>query len=162
MGQRSVGSTAHRNRGLIRQLLHMPKPTWALTADSMDLSITVRPLYELPQHGPGTESCEHGAARKRRLRPMRPQWFRNIPGTQAFGRFDPEGSACLTAFNGTLTAADYSLQLASTVTRAENGAASFNPCTWDDANPPSPAPPPPPVAGPEGAAKPPSCVPSDS
>lgn len=98
---------------------------------------------------PGTGACA----------PMRPQWFRNLPGTQAFGRFDPEGSACLTSFTGTLTAADYSLQLAATVTRSDTTPATFNPCTWDDANPPSPAPPPPPVAGPEGAAKPPRVFP---
>jgi hypothetical protein len=84
--------------------------------------------------------------------PMRANWFRNLPGTQAFGRFDPEGSQCLTALNGlTLTAADYSLQLASTVTRAlSTTQESFNPCTWDDANPPSAGPTPPP--GPAGVA----------
>ena len=74
--------------------------------------------------------------------PMRSNWFRNLPGTQAFGRFDPEGTQCLTALNGvTLTAADYSLQLASTVTRAVSTTQqSFNPCTWDDASPPSAGP----------------------
>jgi hypothetical protein len=83
---------------------------------------------------------------------MRANWFRNLPGTQAFGRFDPEGSQCLTALNGlTLTAADYSLQLASTVTRAlSTTQQSFNPCTWDDAHPPSAGPTPPP--GPAGMA----------
>jgi hypothetical protein len=79
--------------------------------------------------------------------PLRPQWFRNLPGTQAFGRIDPEGSACETALDGiTLTAADYSLQLASTVTRAgPSTQATFNPCTWDDANPPSAGPAPGPM-----------------
>ena len=83
---------------------------------------------------------------------MRASWFRNLPGTQAFGRFDPEGAQCLTALNGlTLTAADYSLQLASTVTRAiSTTQESFNPCTWDDANPPSAGPTPP--SGPAGMA----------
>lgn len=82
--------------------------------------------------------------------PMRSNWFRNLPGTQAFGRFDPEASVCETSLNGlTLTAADYSLQLAATVTRAVSPTeASFNPCTWDDANPPSAGPPVPP--GPTG------------
>jgi hypothetical protein len=81
--------------------------------------------------------------------PERPKWFRNLSGSTAFGRFDPEGSACETALNGTtLTAADYSLQLSDTVTRAlPPSAATFNPCTWDDANPPPPTPP-----GPSGAA----------
>jgi len=76
---------------------------------------------------------------------MRANWFRNLPGTQAFRRFDPEGTQCLTALNGlTLTAADHSLQLASTVTRAlSTTQQSFNPCTWDDANPPSAGPLPP-------------------
>jgi hypothetical protein len=78
----------------------------------------------------------------------RPKWFRNLPGTTPFGRFDPNGS-CQTSLDGvTLTAADYSLQLGDTVTRAVAGAASFNPCTWDDATPPPPVP-----AGPSGAAR---------
>jgi hypothetical protein len=69
---------------------------------------------------------------------QRPAWFRNLPGTEAFGRFDPEGSTCETSLNGiTLSAADYSLQLGSTVTRALSTPATFNPCTWDDAAPPS-------------------------
>ncbi len=69
---------------------------------------------------------------------QRPAWFRNLAGTQAFGRFDPQGSTCETSLAGiTLTAADYSLQLGSTVTRAVGTQATFNPCTWDDAAPPS-------------------------
>lgn len=69
--------------------------------------------------------------------PMRSNWFRNLPGATAFGRFDPENGVCETALNGiTLTAADYSLQLGATVTRSVS-ASSFNPCTWDEANPPS-------------------------
>jgi hypothetical protein len=70
--------------------------------------------------------------------PQRAAWFRNLPGTQAFGRFDPEGSVCETSLSGiTLTAADYSLQLGATVTRATPpSAATFNPCTWDDDEPP--------------------------
>jgi hypothetical protein len=76
-------------------------------------------------------------------RPMRASWFRNIPGTEAFGRFDPQPPVCETSLSGlTLSAADYSLQLAATVTRALTPSLpSFNPCTWDDANPPSVAPP---------------------
>ena len=78
--------------------------------------------------------------------PLRSNWFRNLPGTQAFGRFDPEGSVCETSTTGiTLTAADYSLQLGDTVTRSVAQSASFNPCTWDDAAPPPAAPPPPPA-----------------
>jgi hypothetical protein len=71
--------------------------------------------------------------------PQRAAWFRNLPGTQAFGRFDPEGSTCETSLSGiTLTSADYSLQLGATVTRATPpSAATFNPCTWDDDAPPS-------------------------
>jgi hypothetical protein len=73
--------------------------------------------------------------------PQRAAWFRDLPGTQAFGRFDPTPTACETALNGvTLTAADYSLQLGATVTRAITGGQTFNPCTWDAASPP-PAPP---------------------
>jgi hypothetical protein len=68
-------------------------------------------------------------------------WFRNLPGTQAFGRFTPQGSTCVTDMTGlTLTAADYSLQLASTVTRAVSTTSTFNPCTWDDDAPPSATP----------------------
>lgn len=93
-------------------------------------------------------SC-HGTAQAPALAPMVPpttgpcapqraSWFRNLSGTQAFGRFDPQGTTCETSLNGvTLTAADYSLQLASTVSRAVAGAATFNPCTWDDAAPPA-------------------------
>jgi hypothetical protein len=77
---------------------------------------------------------------------QRPAWFRNLPGTQAFGRFDPQGATCETSLTGlTVTAADYSLQLASTVTRSLGTPTTFNPCTWDDANPPSAGPPPPPA-----------------
>jgi hypothetical protein len=97
-------------------------------------------------------SC-HGTAQAPAVAPMMPppggpcaalraSWFRNLPAGQAFGRFDPEGSACETSLTGlTLTAADYSLQLASTVTRGiSTTQASFNPCTWDEANPPPASP----------------------
>jgi hypothetical protein len=72
---------------------------------------------------------------------QRSNWFRDLPGSQAFGRFDPVGSTCETALNGqTLTAADYSLQLGKTVTQAlTTSSPTFNPCTWDTAHPPSPA-----------------------
>jgi hypothetical protein len=68
-------------------------------------------------------------------------WFRNLSGAQTFGRFDDTNkTTCETALNGTtVTAADYSLQLAATVTRSL-AATTFNPCTWDTAKPP-PAPP---------------------
>lgn len=71
--------------------------------------------------------------------PMRANWFRSLPGTTPFGRFDPRPTTCETALSGvTLTAADYSLQLGKTVTQALPGAApTFNPCTWDTAHPPS-------------------------
>jgi hypothetical protein len=89
---------------------------------------------------------------------QRANWFRNLPGSQPFGRIDPNGT-CETALNGvTLTAADYSLQLSDTVTRAVAGAASFNPCTWDDTAQPSPDLPPPPP-GPAAKGKPPRVFP---
>lgn len=70
---------------------------------------------------------------------QRAAWFRNLPGTQPFGRFDPQPSGCETSLQGlTLTAADYSLQLADTVTRALTDE-TFNPCTWDDQAPPAPS-----------------------
>ena len=89
---------------------------------------------------------------------QRANWFRNLPGSQAFGRFDPNGT-CATALNGvTLTAADYSLQLSDTTSRAVAGPASFNPCTWDDAAvPPTGRTAPPPVA--KVAGKPPRIFP---
>jgi hypothetical protein len=66
--------------------------------------------------------------------PLASNWFRNLAGGTPFGRFDPQGAACETSLSGlTVTAADYSLQLAATVTRALSPTASFNPCTWDDA-----------------------------
>jgi hypothetical protein len=70
--------------------------------------------------------------------PMRANWFRNLPGPEAFGRFDGRGSICPTSLEGlTVTTKDYSLQMAATVTRAmPGGTASFNPCTWDVAAPP--------------------------
>lgn len=72
--------------------------------------------------------------------PFRDKWFRNLKGTTAFGRFQPSGQTCVTVSPGvTLTAADYSLQLSATVARALPTATgqTFNPCTWDDANPPT-------------------------
>jgi hypothetical protein len=74
-------------------------------------------------------SC-HGTAQAPALAPMiappsgscasmRAQWFRDLSGLEAFGRFDPQGSVCETSLTGlTVTAADYSLQLAATVSRA--------------------------------------------
>jgi hypothetical protein len=68
----------------------------------------------------------------------RASWFRNLPGTTAFGRFDRNTATCETDLNGeVLTAADYSLQLSDTVTRSLITPATFNPCTFDDAAPPS-------------------------
>jgi hypothetical protein len=70
--------------------------------------------------------------------PLRASWFRDLPGTTPFGRFEPKPTTCETALTGvTLTAADYSLQLGKTVTEALPGAQpTFNPCTWDTAHPP--------------------------
>ena len=77
--------------------------------------------------------------------PFRANWFRNLPGSQAFGRFTATASTCVTTTpSNAPAAADYSLQLASTVSRAlatAGTAATFNPCTWDTASPPPPAPP---------------------
>jgi len=102
-------------------------------------------VHELSLDGAVTDPRRHGAPRRRRLRLDARELVPNLPGTQAFRRFDSEGTQCLTALNGlTLTAADHSLQLASTVTRAlSTTQQSFNPCTWDDANPPSAGPLPP-------------------
>lgn len=81
-----------------------------------------------PMIPPATNACAS----------QRASWFRNLSGTTAFGRFDPQGSTCETSLDGlTVTAADYSLQLAATVTRALSTQQSFNPCTWDTAAPPS-------------------------
>jgi hypothetical protein len=72
---------------------------------------------------------------------FRTNWFRNLPGTQAFGRFTSSSGSCITTpAPPTPVAADYSLQLASTVSRALTSE-RFNPCTWDTASPPAPAPP---------------------
>lgn len=88
--------------------------------------------------------------------PQRADWFRNLAGNQPIGRFDDRnGKVCETALNGTtLTAADYSLQLASTVTRSLTSP-SFNPCTWDTAKPPAMTAPPTAARGPAGAPMPP-------
>jgi hypothetical protein len=70
--------------------------------------------------------------------PFRANWFRNLPGTQAFGRFTPQGANCITTPPPNApVAADYSLQLGATVSRSLNTPATFNPCTWDTANPPA-------------------------
>ena len=94
-------------------------------------------------------SC-HGTAQARSVAQMIPQdvcsqapfranWFRNLPGSQAFGRFSAgEGTCITTPPSDPPTAADYSLQLATTVTRALSPQPTFNPCTWDTANPPIP------------------------
>lgn len=67
----------------------------------------------------------------------RADWFRNLSGGTAFGRRQNSGGSCLTSSSGvTLTAADYSLQMAETVDRALDGD-TFNPCTWDEAAPPN-------------------------
>ncbi len=79
--------------------------------------------------------------------PKAMEWFRNLPGSQAFGRFSVVNGACVTSLqaNVNLVAAEYSLQLGSTVARAHpqiglinpNAEATFNPCTWDDATSPA-------------------------
>ena len=71
--------------------------------------------------------------------PFKEKWFRNLPGTTAFGRFSNSGGVCVTtAVNPPPVAADYSLQLATTVSRSlpTGGSETFNPCTYDTANPP--------------------------
>jgi len=83
--------------------------------------------------------------------PFRAKWFRNLKGSVAFGRFTPTDTACDTTPPANApVAADYSLQLGATVTRAiqANQSATFNPCTWDTASPPSTTPPPAPPAAP--------------
>lgn len=73
--------------------------------------------------------------------PFRDDWFRNLRGTTAFGRRQNTGGTCATSTSGiTLTAADYSLQMAATVARAlptATGGQTFNPCTWDEDDPPT-------------------------
>lgn len=76
-----------------------------------------------------TGACAQPAARA--------DWFRNLSGRTAFGRRQSSGGVCETSAQGiTLTAADYSLQLAETVDRALQGGV-FNPCTWDEDHPPN-------------------------
>jgi hypothetical protein len=67
----------------------------------------------------------------------RADWFRNLGGTTAFGRRQNSAGSCQTSAAGLdLTAADYSLQMAATVDRALDGD-TFNPCTWDEDDPPT-------------------------
>lgn len=67
----------------------------------------------------------------------RADWFRNLSGSTAFGRRQNSGGSCLTSSAGLdLNAADYSLQMAETVDRALDGD-TFNPCTWDEDDPPT-------------------------
>ena len=72
--------------------------------------------------------------------PFRADWFRNLRGTIAFGRRQVSAGVCQADAAGiTLTAADYSLQLSSTVSRALPTATSgptYNPCTWNENAPP--------------------------
>jgi len=69
--------------------------------------------------------------------PYRANWYRNLPGSQAFGRFTPTSGGCTTTPPANApTAADYSLQLGSTVSRSL-GSTTSNPCTWDTSNPPA-------------------------
>jgi hypothetical protein len=84
--------------------------------------------------------------------PFRANWFRNLPGSQAFGRFTPSGQTCITTPpSNAPTAADYSLQLSTTVSRSLTTPDTFNPCTWDTANPPAAIPTPPAAAPPNQA-----------
>jgi hypothetical protein len=65
---------------------------------------------------------------------QKPQWFRNLSGATAFGRFDQRTPGCDTTLSGAAPiAADFSLQMSATVTKATTGPAEFNPCTWDTA-----------------------------
>lgn len=76
-----------------------------------------------------TGACAQPAARA--------DWFRNLSGRTAFGRRQSRNGVCETDSGGiTLSAADYSLQLAATADRALEGGV-FNPCTWDEDHPPS-------------------------
>lgn len=85
--------------------------------------------------------------------PFRENWYRNLSGTQAFGRFTPTGQTCITTPPSTATvAADYSLQLSATVSRALALPETFNPCTFDLASPPPAPPTAPPVAAAPAAA----------
>ncbi|MEO6519258.1 MAG: hypothetical protein ABIO17_09755 [Pseudoxanthomonas sp.] len=72
--------------------------------------------------------------------PFRADWFRNLRGTTAFGRRQVSAGVCQTDASGlTVTAADYSLQLSSTVARAlptATGGPTYNPCTWNENAPP--------------------------
>jgi hypothetical protein len=88
--------------------------------------------------------------------PFLSMWFRNLPGSAPFGRASLSGQTCDTTPPANApTAADYSLQLGATVSRALS-TATFNPCTWDTATPPvapaTPAPAGPPTPTPPSAA----------
>lgn len=72
--------------------------------------------------------------------PFLASWFRNLPGSAAFGRFTEVGDTCDTLPPANApTAADYSLQLAATVSRALSTTLppTFNACTWDTARSPA-------------------------
>jgi hypothetical protein len=71
--------------------------------------------------------------------PAKANWYRNLAGSTAFGAFTPGPGTCTpTTPTPAPVAADYSLQLAATVTRALTGSQTFNPCTWDNTQPPAP------------------------
>jgi hypothetical protein len=92
--------------------------------------------------------------------PFRSMWFRNLAGSAPFGRATSTNQTCDTTPPANApSAADYSLQLAATVSRALS-TPTFNPCTWDTAAPPlAPTP-----AAPAGVQPPtpPSATPSPS
>jgi hypothetical protein len=70
--------------------------------------------------------------------PFLASWFRNLPGSAPFGRLTASGPTCDTTPPANApTAADYSLQLASTVSRALSTTLppTFNACTWDTESP---------------------------
>ena len=71
--------------------------------------------------------------------PFKEAWFRNLSGSTAFGRFSNTGGNCVTtAVTPAPVAADYSLQMAATVSRSlPSEPDTFNPCTWDAASPPA-------------------------
>lgn len=71
--------------------------------------------------------------------PFKEAWFRNLSGSTAFGRFSNTGGNCVTTpVAPAPVAADYSLQMAATVSRSlPSESATFNPCTWDAAAPPA-------------------------
>ena len=99
-------------------------------------------VHELPQHGPGAEPRQHGAARVGAVRSLAAELVPRPAGQPAVrpvrpprvrvrdrrGRRDPQRRRLLAA-----------ARLHRRAVAAAPSAATFNPCTWDDATPPPPA-----------------------